>query len=711
MADASKKRDIGWNYGTQGATKDSVTLRQPEEFVDIDDLDEMNDYAEMRPPSKTQKISSSGGSSTARSVTKGPLNLYFSQKSTQKGGLEKGGGIEETKKILRERAVSAFAIWMYDAGLPFNCVNHKSFDKFIEAVGQHGPGMKPPTFHEVRVTHLKKEVDKVEKIVEEHKVQWTKFGCSIMMDKWTARNGKMIINILVNSPIGSVFLGSVDASNESTDSTKMYKLFESTIERIGPENVVQIVTDNASENVKAGSMMMGAYPHIYWTPCAAHCINLIFGDIFKVKPYASVFKKAIRIHSYISQRPLLLNLMRKFTKERNLVKPAKTRFATAFLTLRAMYIQRKNLKTLVLSTEWNSSKFAKETSGKEVANLLISIHFWNDVVRALTVCSPLTKVLRLVDGEKKPPMGYIYEAMDRAKEAIAHGFRGVQKHYEKVFQIIDARWSEQLHRPLHAAGHVLNPGLYYKAEEEGTLLQSLWTEYYACVEKLVRDTTIQDALIAELPKYKMADGLFGCGPAKRARDTRSPVEWWSLFGSETPNLQKFAMKVLSLTCSSSGCERNWSVFEHIHSKKRNRLTLSRLNDLVYIKYNRTLKRRYDARDLIDPIRLDNIDDSNEWLVGCPEDQDDELVYEDDDLTWGSVATAIGADESIYHLRGLSSRSTVLNKGKGVESTSTSSSLSRTRTLIDEEYEEEEDEEQYNDVEDFDLQELDNFEEE
>lgn len=89
-------------------------------------------------------------------MTKGPLNLYFSQKSTQKGGLEKGGGIEETKKILRERAVSAFAIWMHDAGLPFNCVNHKSFDKFIEAVGQHGRGMKPPTFHEVRVTHLKK---------------------------------------------------------------------------------------------------------------------------------------------------------------------------------------------------------------------------------------------------------------------------------------------------------------------------------------------------------------------------------------------------------------------------------------------------------------------------------------------------------------------------------------------------------------------------
>ena len=152
------------------------------------------------------------------------MNLYF-HKNQHKKEAEKGGGIDETKKILRERAVSAFAIWMYDAGLPFNYVNHKSFDKFIEAVGQHVPGMKPPTFHEIRVTHLKKEVEKVEKIVDEHKVQWTKFGCSIMMHKWTARNGKMIINILVNSPIGSVFLGSVDASTESTDSTKMHNFF------------------------------------------------------------------------------------------------------------------------------------------------------------------------------------------------------------------------------------------------------------------------------------------------------------------------------------------------------------------------------------------------------------------------------------------------------------------------------------------------------
>ena len=41
------------------------------------------------------------------------------------------------------------------------------------------------------------------------------------------------------------------------------------------------------------------------------------------------------------------------------------------------------------------------------------------------------------------------------------------------------------------------------------------------------------------------------------------VYWWRMFGSQTPNLHKLAIKILSLTCSTSGCERNWSVFEQV----------------------------------------------------------------------------------------------------------------------------------------------------
>lgn len=38
------------------------------------------------------------------------------------------------------------------------------------------------------------------------------------------------------------------------------------------------------------------------------------------------------------------------------------------------------------------------------------------------------------------------------------------------------------------------------------------------------------------------------------------ASWWERFGGKTPELTTFAIRVLSLTCSASGCERNWSTF-------------------------------------------------------------------------------------------------------------------------------------------------------
>ncbi|XP_070055570.1 uncharacterized protein [Nicotiana tomentosiformis] len=551
-----------------------------------------------------------------------------------------------------------------------------------KAVGQYGSGMKPPTYHEVRGPYLKKEVAEVNKIVEEHKVEWNKFGCSIMIDKWTARNEKMIINILVNSPKGSLFLESVDGSDSSTDSTKMYSLFKSTIDSIGAENVVQVVTDNASENVKAGDLMFAGYPHIYWTPCAAHSINLIFGDIFKERPFSSIFNQTIRVHSYIVQRPLLLNMMKRFTKQRGLVKPAKTRFATAFLTLHRMYEQKSNLKKLFVSDEYTNSAYGREARGRESADIILSPSFWNNVVHALKIGGPLVKVLRLVDGERRPPMGYLYEAMDRANEAIQVSFRD-QRKYKRVFEIIDKRWDSKLHSPLHAAGLVLNPELFYDNEERILRDEPLWNGYYECIEKLISEESVQDKITEQFSIYRNAEQLFGKNMAIRQRKTKSPVEWWKQYGHSTPDLQKFFIKVLSLTCSSSGCERNWSVFEHIHTKKRNKLTLKRLNDLVFIKYNRTLRRPYNARNVIDPISLDNIDDANEWLTGVPEDHADEEVFEEtSNFTWGDVAEARGIGERIYGLRGSTSTSSSQRKGKEAA----------TLSLVDEEEEVEEDDE-------------------
>jgi hypothetical protein len=76
------------------------------------------------------------------------------------------------------------------------------------------------------------------------------------------------------------------------------------------------------------------------------------------------------------------------------------------------------------------------------------------VEEVVAISEPLVKVLRLVDGDK-PTMGYLYEDMDRAKEAICayyddKGDDGFQRQLQ-IWGVIDQRWNNTLHRSIHAA--------------------------------------------------------------------------------------------------------------------------------------------------------------------------------------------------------------------------------------------------------------------
>ncbi|MQL74212.1 hypothetical protein Taro_006548, partial [Colocasia esculenta] len=74
--------------------------------------------------------------------------------------------------------------------------------------------------------------------------------------------------------------------------------------------------------------------------------------------------------------------------------------------------------------------------------------FWDRVARYLKVVTPLVKVLRMVDGDDKNDMGYLYEAMDCAKMKLR---QSLPRDYKKSWRIIHHRWESTLHHDLHAA--------------------------------------------------------------------------------------------------------------------------------------------------------------------------------------------------------------------------------------------------------------------
>ncbi|KAK3219644.1 hypothetical protein Dsin_013614 [Dipteronia sinensis] len=118
---------------------------------------------------------------------------------------------------------------------------------------------------------------------------------------------------------------------------------------------------------------------------------------------------------------------------------------------------------------------------------------------------------------------------------------------------------------LHAAWWYLNLEFFDQIEgADSDVLNGL----LECIRKLVPNRELQNKIDDEITMYTEAQGLFGNYIVVRKRNIKSQA----------------------------------------HTNKRNRLTQKRLNDLVFVKYNRALKRQYNLRDTIDPLTLCDIDD-------------------------------------------------------------------------------------------------------
>eukprot|EP00253_Pinus_taeda_P031854 PITA_31854 len=185
------------------------------------------------------------------------------------------------------------------------------------------------------------------------------------------------------------------------------------------------------------------------------------------------------------------------------------------------------------SEEWSESRWACRPDGKDTKKKVLDTYFWKRSLELVKITEPLVKVLRMVDGERLA-MGYIYEAMDQAKEHIRVAYKDRLAKYGRIWEIIDNKWNNQLHRPIHAAGYLLNPKYHYKNRlgdlHDGEVRAGL----IDCLERMVPSHANQLEIHRQLTVFNMAGGTFGKNLAKMAREVGQPAHWWESFGSQCP---------------------------------------------------------------------------------------------------------------------------------------------------------------------------------
>ncbi|KAH0851685.1 hypothetical protein HID58_094545 [Brassica napus] len=151
-----------------------------------------------------------------------------------------------------------------------------------------------------------------------------------------------------------------------------------------------------------------------------------------------------------------------------------------------------------------------------------------------------------------------------------------------------------------------------KPHLQAMVTSSEWNE---CSYSKEAGDTIQDIIGKDINSYKNAVGIFGRNLAIRARDTMLPAEWWSTYGESCLNLSRFAIRLLSQTCSSLvGSGRNLTPLKKVYESK-NSIERQRLSDLVFVQYNMRLRRLgvESGDDNADPLSQSNMELLEDWV--------------------------------------------------------------------------------------------------
>ncbi|KAF3780853.1 hypothetical protein EJ110_NYTH33002 [Nymphaea thermarum] len=123
-------------------------------------------------------------------------------------------------KHIVEAADDTTGRWFYDASIPFNAANSFHFQPIANA-----KGIKCPLIINCE--------------------SWKDTRCSVMADGWTDIKNRTLVNFLVYCPLGTTFLKSICLSNTPKIVDVLCEIFDKIIQKVGPENVMQFITDNA----------------------------------------------------------------------------------------------------------------------------------------------------------------------------------------------------------------------------------------------------------------------------------------------------------------------------------------------------------------------------------------------------------------------------------------------------------------------------------
>ncbi|KAL7168345.1 hypothetical protein ACSBR2_038729 [Camellia fascicularis] len=321
----------------------------------------------------------------------------------------------------RDIADKQDARMFYASALSFNLARCPYFRKYSQTLANSKlSSYSPPTYDRLWTTLLAQEKAHVNRKLQHIKDSWKNKGVSICSDGWSDRQKRPLINIMAASVGGAMFVKAIDASGNIKDVDYVANIFLSVIEEIGKQNIVQIVTDNGSNFKAAGLTIENKYPHIFWTPCVVHSLNL-----------------ALKMnHS-------LPNAILKSYSNLELLRVTETRFASHIVMAKRLKEVKPTLEKMVMDAGWKiykgDGKNPVDAKAREVKQLIVNDVWWDDLDYLLSFTEPIVDMLRDTDTDAHV-LHSIYDIVDLTEVQIVQNLKSSRMHNNTAQSIKESTW-------------------------------------------------------------------------------------------------------------------------------------------------------------------------------------------------------------------------------------------------------------------------------
>ncbi|KAK8694809.1 hypothetical protein V6N13_072354 [Hibiscus sabdariffa] len=143
------------------------------------------------------------------------------------------------------------------------CANVIAFNEMVQAINQAPKGYKSTSFEKARTSLLDENYKSVEKELSPVKDTWYIHGILVVLDAWSNCKQDRLINVIAANRRGTIFMHcGVFNGVEKTGQVIGDFLLEA-IEKLGPSNVLQVVTDNTENCIAFGREIQKVHKHIF----------------------------------------------------------------------------------------------------------------------------------------------------------------------------------------------------------------------------------------------------------------------------------------------------------------------------------------------------------------------------------------------------------------------------------------------------------------